>query len=71
MPNKLANIKDVTTGVGIDLASVLAFFVTWLPVLQGLIGVSIAIVILLINLHRYKKIKGFSNESKKEKEEKN
>lgn len=71
MTARLGNIKDLTKGFGIDVASILAFFATWLPVLQGIIGFFIAVVILLINCSRYKKIKRSNNESRQEKKEKN
>jgi hypothetical protein len=50
-------------GVGVDLSMVIAFLSTLLPVLQGVIGLAIGVVILLINLKRYKKI---DNEKKKD-----
>lgn len=49
--------KQVLTGIGLDLASVGAWLVGFLPQVQTITGIAIGIVVLLINIERYKRIR--------------
>jgi hypothetical protein len=57
--------KDLVKDIGIDLSWVAAFGVTFLPFIQTVLGVAIAVVILLINILRYKKLRREAREEKK------
>jgi len=56
------HVKNIVRNSGIDIASILAFLISLLPAIQTVIGIFIGVVILLINIERYKKIKKSNNE---------
>ena len=64
-----SSAKEVVKNLGWDFTSIAGFIISMLPVVQTVIGVVIAVVILLINIERYRKIKK-DNYDETEKEEK-
>lgn len=69
MPKHVFTFKQILLDVGIDLASIGGLVAVFLPFVQTALGVVIAVVILLINVERYKKIR--RENSKHEEKEKN
>ena len=71
MPERVLKAKEVILSAGFDLASIGAFLLTFLPAIQSVIGVVIGMVILLINIERYKRIrrKNKNEDNGKEKKE--
>ena len=56
--------KDLVKSVGVDVSLVAAFIASLLPFIQTVLGVCIAVVILLINIKRYKNLRREEREKK-------
>jgi len=60
-------IKEAVKNISYDASWLLAMVIAWLPVIQGVLSILITLVILLIQIRRYKKLKEKSNEEEKTK----
>ena len=57
-------IEDTLKAIGIDLSIVVAVLVSWLPSIQGILGVLVTFVVLLIQIKRYQNLKHENKEEK-------
>lgn len=69
MPDRVEIVKELAKSISVDLASIVGFLVAMLPAIQNALGVLIALVILLINLKRYKNISKPSKDEESEKKQ--
>ena len=61
------SVIGVIKAFGIDFTAIGVILTSWLPVIQGIISLAVVILVFLIQLHRYKKIKSKPNEEVKKK----